>query len=72
LSISSTGTTDYLAYTGLGYGLIGQVAQGLALVNEALNSLENSNDRHAEALIRQIKGELLLMQDLLEAEVVIV
>ena len=55
---------DYLAYTGLGYGLTGQVARGLALVNEAIHSLENSNDRQAEALIRQIKGELLLMRDL--------
>jgi tetratricopeptide (TPR) repeat protein len=55
---------DYIARTGLGYGLVGQVDEGLALVNEALEKLEMSNDRQAEAIIRRIKGDLLLMQEL--------
>jgi hypothetical protein len=42
------------------------VETGLAIVNEAIESLEKHNDRQAESLIRRIKGDLLLMQNLPE------
>jgi len=55
---------DFLAYVGLGHGLTGQAQAGLTIVNEAIDKLEKSNDRQSEALIRRIKGDLLLMQAL--------
>ena len=59
---------DDLARTGLGYGLVGQVETGLAIVKEAIDYLEKHNDRQSESLIRRIKGDLLLMQNLPEDE----
>jgi hypothetical protein len=38
---------EYLAYSGLGYGLTGQVEQGLALVNEAIHKLKTNKDFEA-------------------------
>jgi tetratricopeptide (TPR) repeat protein len=60
--------SNNLAITGYGYGLAGQVEKGLAIVNEAINQVEGDNDRQGEAKICQIKGDLLLMQILPEAE----
>jgi tetratricopeptide (TPR) repeat protein len=45
-------------------GRAGRVAEGLALVNGALADLEVTNDRETEAKMHQIKGDLLLLQDL--------
>jgi hypothetical protein len=55
----------FLTYTSLGYGLVGQAEKGLVIVNEAINHLENSKDYQSEPAIIRIKGDLLLMQDLL-------
>ena len=42
------------------YGQLGQTDDALALVNEALATVETSGERHWEAEIYRIKGELLL------------
>jgi tetratricopeptide (TPR) repeat protein len=62
------GQFEFLALAGLGHGLVGQVEEGLVIVNEAIRKLENSNDHQSEAAIIRMKGDLLLMQALSEAE----
>jgi predicted ATPase/DNA-binding SARP family transcriptional activator len=58
------GNQTALAQLAEACGLVGRVAEGLTLVNEALADLDISNDRQYEPKMHQIKGDLLLLQDL--------
>jgi predicted ATPase len=49
-----------LALMAEAYGGMGQAEEGLALVAEALTVVNNSGERHWEAELYRLKGELLL------------
>lgn len=57
-----------LAYAGLGYGLVGEVEKGLALIDEAMSKIDASSDHQEDAFILRLKGDLLLMQELSDDE----
>jgi adenylate cyclase len=48
------------------------VTEGLVLINDALADLDISNERLYEPKLHQIKGDLLLLQDLVGDELAIV
>ena len=50
----------FLALLGEAYGKAGQVAEGLAMLEEALALMQESGGRWCEAEIYRVKGELLL------------
>ena len=50
------------------YGKVGQAAQGLHLVVEALGAVGSTGERAFEAELYRLKGELLLMQGEAETE----
>jgi predicted ATPase len=52
--------TRFLAWLARGYGEAGQVEDGLTTVAEALRLVEKNDDRHYEAEVWRIKGELTL------------
>jgi tetratricopeptide (TPR) repeat protein len=54
--------TRFLAWLARGYGEAGQVEDGLTTVAEALRLVEKNDNRHYEAEVWRIKGELLLAQ----------
>jgi tetratricopeptide (TPR) repeat protein len=54
--------TRFLAWLARGYGEVGQVEDGLTTVAEALRLVEKNDDRHYEAEVWRIKGELTLAQ----------
>lgn len=54
--------TRFLAWLARGYGEAGQVEDGLTTVAEALRLVEKNDDRHYEAEVYRIKGELTLAQ----------
>jgi tetratricopeptide (TPR) repeat protein len=58
----------YIATLGEACGRAGRVDEGLELVNEALAEIEVSNDRQQEPIFHRIKGDLLLLQDLVADE----
>ena len=60
---SPFGNYDILGRLAEAYGLADRVAAGLALVNEALDSLEQTNERMSEPELYRIKGDLLLLQE---------
>jgi predicted ATPase len=51
------------------FGKVGQAEDGLTLLAEALAHVERTGERHCEAEIHRLKGELLLRQGAAEAEV---
>lgn len=50
----------YLALLAEAYGTIGQVTEGLRVLDEALAVVEQTGERRHEAELYQLKGELLL------------
>jgi predicted ATPase len=52
----------YLALLAEAYGEVGQPAEGLALLAEALAIVDKGEVRHYEAELYRLKGELSLMQ----------
>ncbi|MGE0827244.1 MAG: hypothetical protein AB7G75_29965 [Candidatus Binatia bacterium] len=52
--------TRFLAWLARGYGEAGQVEDGLTTVAEALRLVEKNDDRHYEAELYRLKGELTL------------
>jgi DNA-binding SARP family transcriptional activator len=65
---SAYGNQDILGRLAEAYGPAGRVVEGLALVNEVLDSLEQTNERESEPELYQIKGDLLLLQELSDAQ----
>jgi tetratricopeptide (TPR) repeat protein len=55
--------TRFLAWLARGYGGAGQVEDGLTTVAEALRLVEKNDDRHYEAEVWRIKGELTLQKE---------
>ena len=52
----------YLALLAGAYGIVGQTAEGLDAIAEALAQVASTNERFYEAEIYRVKGELLLKQ----------
>jgi predicted ATPase len=63
-SIRAIGTVAelpwYLALLASAHGIVGQTAEGLAAVEEALALVASTNERFYEAEIYRVRGELLL------------
>jgi class 3 adenylate cyclase/predicted ATPase len=53
----------HLALLAEAYGKVGQTAEGLAVVAEALDWVHNNGGRYNQAELYRLKGELLLKQD---------
>jgi predicted ATPase len=56
------GRTYYLAWMAQALGKAGQLEEGLSLLADALAVVDKSGERHYEAELYRLKGELLLMQ----------
>ncbi|UCB47624.1 MAG: hypothetical protein JSW56_10595, partial [Deltaproteobacteria bacterium] len=52
----------FLALLAEGDGKVGQTEEGLTVLNEALATVSNTEERNWEAELQRLKGELLLMQ----------
>jgi len=57
---SELGRSSYLALLAEAYGKVGQVEGGLALLAEALAAVDKTGERHYEAELYRLKGELTL------------
>jgi predicted ATPase len=57
----------YLALLAEAYGKAGRTEEGLAALAEALAAVEETEERHYEAELRRLQGELLLQQTAGEA-----
>ena len=53
----------FLCLLGEAYGTGGQTEEGLATLAEALACVDNSGERHREAELYRLKGELTLQQE---------
>ncbi len=58
------GNQDILGLLAKAYGLADQVSEGLVLVNYVLSNVEKTNERECEPELYQIKGDLLLLQEI--------
>lgn len=58
------GNGTHLARLAEACGAIGRVGEGLTLIDEGLEQSARINDRHSEGKMYQIKGDLLLRQNL--------
>jgi hypothetical protein len=58
--VGETSKTVYLTWLAVGYGVAGQVAEGLATVAEALRLVEKMDERWYEAEVYRLKGTLTL------------
>ena len=56
------GLPGYLAYLAEAYGQVGQVDEGMHLLAEALAMVDTTGERHTEAELHRLHGELLLRQ----------
>jgi len=54
--------SEHLAWLAEAYGGIGQAEEGLRLLAEALAHVDTTGERHFEAEVYRVKGELLLQQ----------
>jgi len=54
----------YLTWLAVGYGAVGQVAEGLATVAEALRLVEKTDERWYEAELYRLKGTLTLQSQI--------
>ena len=63
------GRSRYLALLGEACGVTGQLAEGLSLLDEALDFAEQSGERFFEAEIYRLRGELLSQSEAPQAEV---
>ena len=52
----------YLAFLAEGYGKVGQIAEGLSALSEALVHVEATQERAYEAELYRVKGDLVLQQ----------
>jgi predicted ATPase len=59
----------FLALLADAYGKARQVEEGLTLVTEAQAAVEKTKDAHWAAELHRLKGELLIIQDVNEAEI---
>ena len=57
------GRAQFLALLVEAYGQIGQTEEGLTLLTEALTAINKTGERHYEAELYRLKGELLLAQE---------
>jgi predicted ATPase len=57
----------YLAYLAEAHGQVGQVAEGLPLLAEALTMMDNTGERSDEPELRRLTGELFLRQTVPDA-----
>ena len=53
--------TQFLGALAEGFGVAGQIADGLAAIDEALERSERNDERWCEAELLRIKGELLVL-----------
>jgi predicted ATPase len=58
----------YLALLAEAYGQAGQADEGLRVLAEALTAVHTTGERHHEAELYRLKGELLLKQDVPDAQ----
>jgi predicted ATPase len=56
------GRAQFLALLVEAYGQIGQPEEGLTLLSEALTAIHKTGERHCEAELYRLQGELLLQQ----------
>jgi len=61
---SEVGRTNYLAFLAEAYGNVGQAAEGLNVLAEALACAHTTGERYWEAALYRLKGELLLQSNL--------
>jgi predicted ATPase len=59
---SAAGMSGYLAQLAEAYGQVGQVDEGMHLLAEALAMVDTTGERHTEAELHRLHGELLLRQ----------
>jgi predicted ATPase len=65
---SATGMPGHLAQIAEAYGQVGQVDEGMHLLAEALTCAHTTGERHTEAELHRLHGELLLRQAIPEAQ----
>ena len=59
---TAAGMPGYLAQLAEAYGQVGQVDEGMHLLAEALAIVDTTGERHTEAELHRLRGELLLRQ----------
>ena len=64
---SAVGMSGHLAQLAEAYGQVGQVDEGMPLLAEALALVDTTGERHTEAELHRLHGELLLRQAVPEA-----
>src|SRR5262249_22650053 len=65
---SVSGMSGHLAQLAEAYGQVGQVDEGMSLLAEALALVDTTGERHTEAELHRLHGELLLRQAIPEAQ----
>ena len=65
---SAVGMSGHLSQLAEAYGQMGQVDEGIPLLAEALALVETTGERHTEAELYRLHGELLLRQAVPEAQ----
>jgi class 3 adenylate cyclase/predicted ATPase len=65
---SVVGMSGHLAQLAEAYGQMGQVEEGMPLLAEALAMVDTMGERHTEAELHRLHGELLLRQAVPEAQ----
>jgi len=65
---SATGMPGHLAQIAEAYGQVGQVDEGMHLLAEAMAMMDTMGERHTEAELHRLHGELLLRQALPEVQ----
>ncbi len=61
-AMGELGLPQFLAMLAEGYGKGGRAEEGLSMLTEALTAVHNTAERHYEAELYRLKGELLLQQ----------
>jgi len=70
-ALRATGTVSsmpiYLTHLAMAYGQVGQVDEGLYLLAEAMAVVDTTGERHYDAELHRLHGELLLQQPVPDA-----